>query len=217
MNKFYIFKTSAGTRLNEECRLTIICGERDMTDGHINVGICFLDTSVGIINLCQFEDNKDLNCLETILAFYPPSEILYNRSTKAIFDDLLNKFSSISRRPLVFPESGKALKMLHDYYGSKSEWPNQMLNYIDESDSLGLTANRNSDMVMTAFGGMLIYLRQAMIDYQILNQRKINNLEPPLVSTKLTVQEVPKGKHMILDVKTLRHLDIIPNSGKLTD
>ena len=52
-----------------------------------------------------------------------------------------------------------------------------------------------------------------MIDYQILNQRKINNLEPPLVSTKLTVQEVPKGKHMILDVKTLRHLDIIPNSG----
>ena len=56
-----------------------------------------------------------------------------------------------------------------------------------------------------------------MIDYQILNQRKINNLEPPLVSTKLTVQEVPKGKHMILDVKTLRHLDIIPNSGNLID
>ena len=52
--------------------MTAICGQKSLNDGQITVGVCFVDTSMGQVHLSQFEDDKQLSCLETILAFYPP-------------------------------------------------------------------------------------------------------------------------------------------------
>ena len=67
--------TSQGTKINgltESNYLTAICGQKSLNDGQITVGVCFVDTSMGQVHLSQFEDDKQLSCLETILAFYPP-------------------------------------------------------------------------------------------------------------------------------------------------
>ena len=67
--------TSKGTKINDssECNyLAAICGQKSLNEGQITVGLCFVDTSIGKVHLSQFEDDKQLSCLETLLAFYPP-------------------------------------------------------------------------------------------------------------------------------------------------
>ena len=67
--------SSRGTKIDgssESNYLTAICGQKSLNDGHITVGVCFVDTSMGLVHLSQFEDDKQLSCLETLLAFYPP-------------------------------------------------------------------------------------------------------------------------------------------------
>ena len=67
--------TTRGTKINESTGsnyLTAICGQKSINEGQITVGVCFVDTSMGLVHLSQFEDDKQLSCLETLLAFYPP-------------------------------------------------------------------------------------------------------------------------------------------------
>ena len=75
--------TTRGTKINESSGsnyLTAICGQKSINEGQITVGVCFVDTSMGMVHLSQFEDDKQLSCLETLLAFYPPiGEWLYSK------------------------------------------------------------------------------------------------------------------------------------------
>merc|ERR550534_3374380 len=75
--------TTTGTRLglttgsDDLSYLTAISGQK--LDGQtFRVGVCFLDTSVGAVNLSSFNDDSNFSKLETMLAVYPPSELLYD-------------------------------------------------------------------------------------------------------------------------------------------
>jgi hypothetical protein len=48
-------------------------------------------------------------------------------------------------------QAGKTLKNLHEYYGGgKEEWPRDLADvHLDESDNVGLTAKRSSELVMS--------------------------------------------------------------------
>ena len=208
--------TTLGTKINgsrENSYLTAICGQKSLSEeGKIVIGLCFLDTSMGLVHLSQFLDDKELSCLETLLAFYPPVEILVDRKTSSIFTDFLGKFSYVNKRLMNFPDASKTLKNLHDYYGGgKNEWPGEISNvHLDESDNLGLSAKKSSEQALAAFGAIINYLSESMIDSHILNQKQIKNIDPPL-DIKAKVQDEILAKNMILDNKTLKNLDIIPN------
>ena len=207
--------TTSGTKLTDSTDsdlsyLVAFCGEKDLNDPQIiNVGICFLDGSIGVVHMSEFQDDKELSSLETILAQYPPSEILHKKN-KTLFENLLDKFSTVPRRTVVFPESNKSLKMLHDYYGGKTEWPQELLEYLDESDNLGLTAKKGSEMAISALGAIIYCLRDSLVDHFIMEQKKFKTFEPDL-RTKLSIEEqtVPGGKFMILDNKTLKNLNVL--------
>ena len=75
--------TSKGTRLAttgttaDLCYLTAVSGQK--IDGqNFQVGVCFVDTSVGTLNLSSFNDDSNFSKLGTMLAVYPPSELLYD-------------------------------------------------------------------------------------------------------------------------------------------
>ena len=47
-----------------------------------------------------------------------------------------------------FPIPTKTLKMLHDYYGDKCDWPVELCQHLDDTDSLGLTPLRDSELAL---------------------------------------------------------------------
>ena len=102
--------------------------------------------------------------------------------------------------------------MIHDYYGSKTEWPQEFLEYLDESDNLGLTAKKGSEMAISALGAIMYCLRECRVDHLIMDQKKFKKFEPHLnTMTKLAIEQQngPVGKHMILDNKTLKNLEVL--------
>ena len=181
-------------------------------DSGVEVGLCYVDTALGQINLCQFSDDYDLSGLETLLAFYPPSEIILDKSKSPLLQNLVNKFSFVPKRITNFPPSTKTLKGLHDYYGDKSDWPTDLHSHLDEADSLGLTPLSRSNPVLAAFGAVINFLKEALVDNQIMEQKQIRNILPPLEKRNVdNAGDNIIGSKMILDNKTLQHLDILPN------
>ena len=115
---FHFF--SEGTRIQSQGDpkyLSAICGVKDLTENVTTIGVCFVDTSIGVIHLAKFDDDKELSGLETLLALYPPAEILYDRSNKSLLNSIFAKFSAISKRPLPFPDGKETFKLVHHYYG----------------------------------------------------------------------------------------------------
>ena len=76
---------------------------------------------------------------------------------------------------------------------------------------------------MSAFGAVISYLKSSLIDTFITDQKKVENVQPVLQAKKSYVNDtnslIPRGKFMVLDSKTMKHLDVIPHaeqSGKHT-
>ena len=65
----------------------------------------------------------------------------------------------------------------------------------------------------SALGAVILKLKEALIDNLIMEQKQVKTIDPPL--ERMSVQEEgncqPQGSRMILDNKTLQHLDILPN------
>ena len=38
--------------------------------------------------------------------------------------------------------------MLHDYYGDKCDWPVELCQHLDDTDSLGLTPLKDSELAL---------------------------------------------------------------------
>ena len=45
-------------------------------DGQLQFGVCFVDTTVGLFHLGQFTDDCHCSRLRTLLAHYPPSQVI---------------------------------------------------------------------------------------------------------------------------------------------
>ena len=65
----------------------------------------------------------------------------------------------------------------------------------------------------SALGAVILKLKEALIDNLIMEQKQVKTIDPPL--ERMSVQDEgngqPQGSRMILDNKTLQHLDILPN------
>ena len=215
---------SRGTLMGSNCTesyLTAISG--GINDrAQIQVGVCFIDTAIGTINLSKFTDDTSLSKLETLLAVYPPSEILYDRSrTHASIVKVIEKFSGTRKSAslITFPNAKKALKTVidQDYFevsGKISQWPTEFLLHVDESDPLGQTPHNESEYVLSAFGAIVGYLQGFLIDQYILSIKKVANILPIDLERHIESNcSLPKSSSMILDNKTIRNLDLVSDIG----
>ena len=86
------------------------------------------------------------------------------RSSNSVFTDFLAKFSFVNKRLVGFPDATKTLKMIHNYFGAKNEWPEEIAGFhLDMSDNLGLTPKKSSQQLLSAFGGIIDALEEARI------------------------------------------------------
>ena len=211
--------TMMGSNSTESYLTAIVGGIAD--NQQMQVGVCFIDTAIGTVNLSKFRDDNSLSKLETLLAVYPPSEILYDRNkTPGSLSKVIEKFSGTRKTAsiIAFPTSKKTLKTVldHDYFevqGNISHWPQDFLSHVDENDPLGQTAKPESEYVLSAFGAIVTYLQNSLIDQYVLSIKKVANISP--IDLERQIQNnssLPKSSSMILDNKTIRNLDLVSYS-----
>uniref|UniRef100_A0A182K008 DNA mismatch repair protein n=1 Tax=Anopheles christyi TaxID=43041 RepID=A0A182K008_9DIPT len=200
-------------------------------------GVCFIDTSIGLFHLGEFDDDNQQSRLLTFLSHYPPVLILHERvtastlseGTQRIFKTLL---ANVKRDALTtgsqFWTGEKTLKYLAEtmYGGLSSEgskWPPVLRTMLDDADSLGLTPKESYQLALKALGGCVWYLQRCLLDQQVLSLATFEEYVPfdenkeasAMVEKRL---EAAKAKRfMVLDSITLNNLKIVGSEGSLVD
>lgn len=130
-------------------------------DGLPAFGVCFVDTATGEFNLAEFHDDADMTKLETFVAQTRPQELLLEKSV-------------ISVRALRILKNNTGPTTIWNYLKSGPEfWTADVTRrdmdasgYFTSEDHDNMEAwptalreAREKDLLMSAFGAMLCYLR----------------------------------------------------------
>lgn len=160
----------------------------------------------------QFEDDVDRHCLCSILSELRPVEIV--KPKNMLSPETERAFFNHTRNPLVnelvpdieFWNAEKAVeevRKIYKHYGDSSCLPEFILGLVN--------AGRNSKLALSAFGGCLFYLKEALLDKTLLRYAKYEAL--PCSASCDTFQK----SHMVLDSAALDNLEIFENrNGSLS-
>ncbi|CAI2304379.1 unnamed protein product [Caenorhabditis sp. 36 PRJEB53466] len=189
--------------------------------GKSTYGVCMIDTTTAHIRIGQFEDDDYRSQLRTLLANVIVVQTLTERnctsaSTKAILNGILFSVPSeqlLAKKQFLTADDVVRIISVDDYYGSDtSEWPAVLKGMLDESSVLPKAA-REYQLAFSAFGAIVWYLRDSLIDVDMLSMRNVTLYDS--TSIKSENEEKAKmdwsGKNLILDGTALENLNIVPN------
>jgi len=164
-------------------------------------GIAFVDTATAQFQLCEINDDIDMTKFETLIAQMRPGELLIEKSCI----------------------SAKALRILKNNTGpntlwnalkpGKEFWPADITcreinasGYFESEDDGAdkwpavLEEARKQDLVMSAFGALLQYLRSLKIERDLVSLGNFEWYDP-----------IRKATSLVLDGQTLINLEIFAN------
>ncbi|XP_064101836.1 DNA mismatch repair protein Msh6-like [Macrobrachium nipponense] len=130
------------------------------------LGVAFIDTSIGTFHLGQFTDDRHVSRLRTLMAHYPPVQL--------IFWFLPEKEFWTSSKTLSFLAEGTYFKG----EDSSLQWPEELKNLLDENDTLGLTAHPRYELAVSALGALVWYLMDCHLEEQLLTRKLFYSLQP---------------------------------------
>ncbi|XP_054714457.1 DNA mismatch repair protein Msh6-like [Uloborus diversus] len=209
--------------------LLAICEKHfEDSENELEYGICFVDTTIGKFTLSQFKDDRHRSRLLTLVALYPPVEIIYERSSvsKATLQLLINNLSSVPKEALnsgsEFWDSTKVLKYLSEkkYFkeGDAEEIPDVLKNMLDEDDRLQQTPLKQYELAFKSLGACIWYLKECFIDDSLVTMKLFEEYHPADGFTKEpTKTRNFSNQHMVLDGTTLNNLEIVPNNASEND
>lgn len=182
-------------------------------------GVCFIDASLGIFHLGEFDDDGQASRLLTLLSHYAPALVLHERNlvSSGISQIFKTVLAGVRKEPLTnesqFWSAEKTLKYLaENYYGSSSDeksskWPESIRCLLDKSDHLGLTPSEDSELSLKALGGCIWYLKRCLLDQQIVSLARFELYIPPDDSvTRKQLNITNSNRFMVLDAITLSNL-----------
>eukprot|EP00092_Neocalanus_flemingeri_P023891 GFUD01025916.1.p1 GENE.GFUD01025916.1~~GFUD01025916.1.p1 ORF type:complete len:1157 (-),score=408.68 GFUD01025916.1:96-3209(-) len=187
-------------------------------------GVAFIDTTIGCFNLGQFSDDKNLSRLRTLAAHFPPTEVLHARGnlSTATSTFLNASLPGVRKEALKlgaeFWDASKTLKVLAEgeYFKTddKFSWPETVSKFLDDSDSLGLTASTEGELTISALGAVIWYLSNGFLDQQLLSQKKFEEYSPVDMANRAipSAPTGPAGKYMVLDGVSVRNLELLVNN-----
>ncbi|XP_007434749.1 DNA mismatch repair protein Msh6 [Python bivittatus] len=211
----------------------LLCIKEKIDDSaglHRTYGVCFVDTTVGKFYVGQFLDDRHCSRFRTLLAHYTPVQILSERGnpsaeTQKILKGLISFTVQESLTPgSQFWNASKTLKTLIEegYFQNKENinsgftLPPVIRSMTAESDSLGLTPAENSELVLSALGGCVFYLKKCIIDKELLSMANFEEYIPVDVDivngTKSSSVFDKTNQRMVLDGVTLANLEILQNA-----
>ncbi|EPS42150.1 hypothetical protein H072_3901 [Dactylellina haptotyla CBS 200.50] len=188
------------TMLQNEMATYCVSIKESVEAGVPSYGICFVDTATGCFSLAGFQDDVDATKFETLIAQIRPMELVLEKGCL----------------------STKALRILKTNTGPKTIWTNlkserefwdgdqtiselESSTYFEKEDSTAwpeaLENSREKPLVMSAFGGLLWYLRQLKIDSDLVSLGNFQWYDP-----------IRKATSLVMDGQTLQNLEIFSNS-----
>ncbi|TWU77451.1 DNA mismatch repair protein msh6 [Metarhizium rileyi] len=192
-----------GSMLQDDMAAYCVAIKESVVDGLPAFGIAFADTATGRFQLSGFVDDVDLTKFETFVAQIGPCELLIEKSklsTKAL-RILKNNTSPTTIWTHLKPgtefwdadTSRRELKFGNYFAREGTEddvWPEVLQQYQDD------------DLVMSAVGAMVSYLKFLQLERPLLSQRNFEKYNP-----------IQKNGTLVLDGQTLVNLELFSNSS----
>nr|XP_046257364.1 DNA mismatch repair protein Msh6 [Scatophagus argus] len=201
-------------------------------------GVCFVDTSVGFFHVGQFPDDRHCSRLRTLIAHFPPAEVLFERGNPSVETRKILRASLSSalqeglNASTQFWDPQKTLKTLseEDYFresggedqGTGNKFlPALLREMTSESDSLCLTPKEGYELALSALGGCIFYLKKCLVDKELLSLANFEKYVP--VDVEMEKAAGPGSffaktrQRMVLDGVTLANLEIFQNGSGGTE
>ncbi|XP_038136062.1 DNA mismatch repair protein Msh6 [Cyprinodon tularosa] len=209
--------------------------EDESSGRHRTYGVCFADTSVGYFHIGQFADDRHCSRLRTLIAHFPPAEVLFEKGNlsaetrKILKASLSSALQEGLNAGTQFWDAQKTLKNLSEenYFDevageeSKCFLPALLKRMTSESDSLCLTPKEGYELALSALGGCIFYLKKCLVDKELLSLANFEEYVP--VDVELEKAAGPASffsqtrQRMVLDGVTLANLEIFQNGSGGTE
>ncbi|KAG6059312.1 hypothetical protein E4U17_006499 [Claviceps sp. LM77 group G4] len=192
-----------GSMLQDDMAAYCVAIKESVIDDVPSFGLAFVDTATGRFQLSGFEDDVDLTKFETFVAQISPRELLLEKShlsTKAL-RILKNNTSPTTIWTHLKPgsefwdadDSRRELKCGNYFAASPDSdddaWPEVLQQFQED------------DLVMSAMGALLSYLKFLQIERPLLSQKSFERYSP-----------IQKNGTLVLDGQTLTNLELFTNS-----
>ncbi|KAI1074827.1 DNA mismatch repair protein Msh6 [Whalleya microplaca] len=191
-----------GSMLQDDTATYCVAIKESVVDDHPAFGVAFIDAATGQFFLSEFEDDVDLTKFETLVAQTSPRELLLEKSR-------------ISTKALRILKNNTSPTTIWNYFRPGSEfWEAELTRrelgcngYFAEQEGAEevwpavLTEARDKDLLMSALGALVQYLRVLKIERDLLSQGNFTWYNP-----------IHKNGTLILDGQTLINLEIFSNS-----
>ncbi|KAI1393068.1 DNA mismatch repair protein Msh6 [Hypoxylon trugodes] len=193
-----------GSMLQDDMATYCVAIKESVVDGHPAFGVAFVDAATGQFFVSEFEDDVDLTKFETLVAQTNPRELLLEKSR-------------ISTKALRILKNNTSPTTIWNYFKPGSEfWEADLTRreldcneYFAEVDGAGaderwpgvLAEAKDKDLLMSALGALVQYLRVLKIERNLLSQGNFTWYNP-----------IHKNGTLILDGQTLINLEIFANS-----
>lgn len=191
-----------GAMLQDDMATYCAAIKESTVDDHPAFGIAFVDAATGQFFVSEFEDDVDLTKFETFVAQTNPRELLLEKS-------------HLSTKALRILKNNTAPTTIWNYFKSGTEFwgPDLTRRELDCNDYFRteetgedvwpevLAKAKDKDLLMSAMGALVQYLRVLKIERSLLSQGNFTWYSP-----------IHKNGTLILDGQTLNNLEIFTNS-----
>ncbi|KAI1424949.1 DNA mismatch repair protein msh6 [Xylaria sp. FL1777] len=192
-----------GSMLQDDTATYCVAIKESVVDDHPAFGIAFVDAATGQFFVSEFEDDVDLTKFETLVAQTSPRELLLEKSR-------------ISTKALRILKTNTSPTTIWNYFKPGTEfWEAELTRrelgcngYFTSDDNEEeevwpevLAEAKNKDLLMSALGALVQYLRVLKIERNLLSQRHFTWYNP-----------IHKNGTLILDGQTLINLEVFANS-----
>ncbi|OOF97955.1 hypothetical protein ASPCADRAFT_205221 [Aspergillus carbonarius ITEM 5010] len=192
-----------GSMLQDDMSTFCVAIKEALIDDHPAFGIAFVDTATGQFFLSEFVDDVDMTKFETFVAQTRPQELLLEKSTvsQKVLRILKNNTGPTTIWNYLKPgkefwEADIAVKELDasEYFvcedgDNLQAWPE------------ALRDARDKELVMSAFGALVQYLRVLKIERDLITIGNFTAYDP-----------IKKATSLVLDGQTLINMEIFANS-----
>ncbi len=192
-----------GSMLQDDMATYCAAIKEDLVDGLPMFGVVFVDTATGQFFLSEFVDDLDLTKFETLVAQVRPQELLLEKgslSTKAL------RILKNNTNPTTIWNYLKTAKEFWSADTTRRELDGSGY-FVTEEGSADevwpekLAEHRDKDLLMSAMGALIQYLRTLKLERNLLTQGNFTWYSP-----------IQKGTTLVLDGQTIINLEIFSNT-----
>ncbi|KAL4885576.1 muts domain V-domain-containing protein [Aspergillus karnatakaensis] len=192
-----------GGMLQDDMSTFCVAIKEAIIEDHPAFGIAFVDTATGQFFLSEFVDDVDMTKFETFVAQTRPQELLLEKSTvsqKAL------RILKNNTGPTTIWNHLKPMKEFWEADITVKELDASEYFVSQDSDNVNawpdaLRQARDKELVMSAFGALVQYLRLLKIERDLITIGNFSWYDP-----------IKKASSLVLDGQTLINMEIFSNS-----